>query len=339
MIPESRRAGGRGAVVEALARSNTALLFLHINADGDSVGSTLALFHALSRRGTKCWATFGDRFPEPYRFLPGAEKLVFWRDIDPDRRFDLAVLPDCSGTDRVGAAEVLLSQAEKIVNIDHHRTNTGFGDVWWVDPSRSCVGEMVLEIIDDLEVPMDEQIATCLYTAIMTDTGSFAFENTTPLTHTYAARLLDSGVKPHLISQQLYGNMRPQAIRLLADVLNTLTITAQGKVAWMVVSRAARQEHDAGPHDADGFIAYPRSVSGVEIAILFYEEDDGSVRIGLRSKRWADVSQIAVKFGGGGHVRAAGCRHPGPLSDAVKDVVRHVENYVTAFPSPGGQNS
>lgn len=328
---------GREAVVAALTAAQSAMLFLHINADGDSVGSTLSLAHALKKRGVKCHLVYGDKFPEPYRFLPGAQWLRHWTEVPADLHVDVAILPDCSGIDRVGDAGQLLGKADLIVNIDHHPTNNGFGDVYWVDPSRSCVGEMVLEVIDVLSVPLDREIALCIYTAIVTDTGSFAYESTTAVTHRYAARLLETGgIKPNWVAQQLYGNTSREALRLLSEALQTVSFSADGRVGWIVISAEARRRHGAGPHDAEGLVSYPRNVAGVEVAISFYEEDDGSVRVGFRSNRWADVAQLAANFGGGGHRRAAGCRLPGPLAEVVREVVTYVEGQVAGGPDPEG---
>lgn len=329
---------GRQAVARVLAQARTAVLFLHINADGDSVGSTLALAHALTRRGALCRIIYGDRYPQPYSFLPGSENITHWANLSPDEQFDVAILPDCSGIDRVGDAHHVLPRAAKAVNIDHHASNTGYGDVRWVDPRRSCVGEMVMEIVDDLGVEIDEDIALCLYTAIVTDTGSFAYESTTPTTHRYAARLLEAGVQPQEVAQQLYGNMSREAVGLLGSVLQTLRFAADGQIAWIVISAADRARHNAGPHDAEGLVNYPRNIAGVEVAISFYEEENGSVRVGLRSKRRVDVAQLAEQFGGGGHKRAAGCRHTGPLAAAVQDIVQAAEKFVSANGPGAGED-
>ncbi|HEX6990068.1 MAG TPA: bifunctional oligoribonuclease/PAP phosphatase NrnA [Bacillota bacterium] len=313
---------GREAAAQALRSASRVLLLLHINADGDSVGSCLALARALEQRGARCTVAYGDRFPQAYAFLPGAASIRSWDQVDTSAGFDAAVLPDCSGIDRVGDAAALLPAARRVINIDHHISNAGFGDVRWVDPGRACVGEMVMDLVDDLGVSLDEPLALCLYTALITDTGSFRYSNTTPGSHRRAARLLEEGgVKPDVVATHVYDNRPLAALRLLGDVLATLDTSPDGRVAWVVVSRELQQRHNAGPAEAEGLVAYPRSLAGVEVALSFFEQADGRVRVAFRARAAADVARLAEGFGGGGHPRAAGCTHPGPLADAVEQVV------------------
>lgn len=313
--------GSKAAVADMLTHVRQAIILLHVNADGDSVGSSLALAHALEKRGGRCWVVYGDRFPETFRFLPGAERIVAWHDVPAGLAFDAAILPDSAAVDRIGAATDLLPRAERIINIDHHRSNPGFGDVFWVDPTRACVGEMILELLDELDVPLDEAIALCLYTAIVTDTGNFQYENTTAATHRAAARLLELHVSPPLVAQHLYESRSLAALRLLGDVLATLECTEDGRIAWVRVDKAMRQHRRATPQDSEGIVNIPRSLAGVEVALAFHEQDDGSIRVALRSKRTVDVAKIAEHFGGGGHARAAGCRVDPPLAKAIDRVV------------------
>lgn len=313
---------GREAVVQALQDVSRALLLLHVNADGDSVGSCLALARALERRGAQCVVAFGDRFPKAYAFLPGAGSIRSWDQVDASQGFDVALLPDCSDAGRVGDAAALLPAARLVVNIDHHASNAGFGDVRWVDPSRACVGEMVMDLIEDLGLVIDEDQAVCLYTALVTDTGSFRYSNTTPDSHRRAARLLElGGLKPDQVATRVYDNRSLTSLRLLGDVLRTLATSPDGRVAWVVVDRALQERHGAGPADVEGIVSYPRSLAGVEIALSFFEQPDGAVRVAFRSRSQADVARLAQRFGGGGHPRAAGCTHPGPLKVAVEQVI------------------
>jgi len=313
---------GREAVSRALAGAARVLLLLHVNADGDSVGSCLALAAALERRGAECTVAYGDRFPQAYAFLPGAGRIRAWDQVDTARGFDAAVLPDCSDLERVGDAAALLPAAARIVNIDHHASNAGFGDVRWVDPARACVGEMIMDLLDDLDVDLDHDLALCLYTALVTDTGSFRYSNTTPDAHRRAAQLLErGGLQPAWVATQVYDNRSRAALRLLGDVLGTLAVSPDGRVAWVVVSRALQERHGAGPADTEGIVGYPRSLAGVEIALSFFEQADGTVRVAFRSRSRVDVARLARCFGGGGHARAAGCTHPGPLAAAVEQVV------------------
>jgi len=312
---------GRDAVVRALQGVSRALLLLHVNADGDSVGSCLALARALEHRGARCVVAYGDRYPQAYAFLPGAGAITAWDQVDASQGFDVALLPDCSDAGRVGNAAPLLEAARLVVNIDHHASNTGFGDVRWVEPDRSCVGEMIMDIIDDLGVALDQPMALCLYTALVTDTGSFRFSNTTPDAHRRAARLIEEGrLRPEEVATQVYDNRSLTALRLLGDALGTLATSPDGRVAWIVVDRALQERHQAGPAEAEGIVSYPRSLAGVEIALSFFEQADGTVRVAFRSRGQADVAVLAQQFGGGGHPRAAGCTHPGPLQAAVRQV-------------------
>lgn len=317
---------GPEAVKSALAAAHSSVIFLHLNADGDSVGSSLALAHGLRRRGAQVEVVYADRNPAAFTFLPGADQIRDWQQLR-DRKFDVAILPDCSDRERIGAAVTLLDGIPRLVNVDHHASNQGFGDVYWVDPQRSCTGEMVLELLDLLQVSIDAAIATCLYTAIATDTGAFRFQNTSPRAHRYAARMLECGAKPAQVSEELFDKRSLPAIRLLTDVLETMLVAADGSVAWIKVTQEMLRRHGAGPDDIDGLIAYPRSLIGVMIALAFYEQEDGSVRVSLRSRGDIDVAVLAAEFSGGGHARAAGCSHPGPLGVAEREVVARAQAF------------
>lgn len=312
------RRGSLQQAVTALQGAASCVLFLHVNPDGDSVGSSLGLGLALERLGRRVAYAYADFFPSAFRFLEGHERFRPWHEIEGD--FDLAVALDCSSPERVGDAEPLLRRCRGVLNVDHHPSNPGFGDYYWVEPDRSCVGEMVFELVEALGVPLEPAIAYAIYTAIVTDTGSFRYEQTTSLTLRYAAALLDAGVRPERVGLALFENRSPAALRLLRAALASLEFSEDERLAWMTVTQAVMAETGARPEDAEGLIGYARSVAPVELALLFYEEPDGRVRVSFRSKRAVDVSRLAAAFGGGGHVRAAGCTLPGPV-EAVRERV------------------
>lgn len=320
--------GDRQQVLAALRRHGSFVLLLHVNPDGDSVGSTLALGLALERLGRRVAFACPDDLPPAFRFLAGSERFRHWREVEGD--FEVAVALDCSAPDRVGDARALLERCPAVLNVDHHPTNPGFGQYRWVDPQRACVGEMVFELVEGLGVPLDPAIAEALYTAIVTDTGSFRYEQTTPLTLRYAAALVEAGVRPERVAYALFESRTPESLALLRAALGTLRLEEGGRLAWMEVTRAMLAETGARPEDAEGLIGYARSVASVEVAVLFHEEPDGRVRVSLRSKREVDVAQVAASLGGGGHARAAGCTLPGPLAaarqrvlDAARSALRH----------------
>lgn len=328
-------------VVETLKAGRRFALFLHLSPDGDSIGSTLALGLALERLGKRTVWVGADLPGDAYRFLPGSERFRLWNEVEEDwSQYDAAVLLDCADLDRVGPARTAIDRIGKIINIDHHPSNRRYGDVNYIEPGAAAVGEITARLIDALGVPLDTAMAYGLYTAILTDTGSFQYENTRPETLRLAARFMDLGVAPQRVSQSVFEQRPLRVLRLLREALGTLEVGAGGRLAWMTVSRAMMDRAGAQRGDTEGFVNYPRSLGGVEVALLFSEEPDGRVRVSWRSNREVDVSQLAARFGGGGHARAAGCTLPGPLDRArvqvLQEVARYLEEQAAGPGSPEG---
>lgn len=325
------------AVVDALRMGRRFALFLHLSPDGDSVGSTLALGLALERLGKRTVWVGADPPGEAYRFLPASERFRLWDEIHEDwSSWDAAILLDCADLDRVGPARSAIERIGRIINIDHHPSNRLYGHINLVDPSAAAVGEMTARLIDELGVPLDAPMAYGLYTAILTDTGSFQYENTHPGTYRLAARLVEAGVKPQVVAQAVFESRPLRVLRLLREALGTLEVGARGRLAWMTVSRATMDRVGAQRGDTEGFVNYPRTLAGVEVALLFVEEPDGRVRVSWRSNREVDVSHLAAAFGGGGHARAAGCILNGPLDKARVQVLQHVARHLEAQAAHSG---
>ncbi|PZN12045.1 MAG: bifunctional oligoribonuclease/PAP phosphatase NrnA [Bacillota bacterium] len=328
------------AVVEALRAGRRFALFLHLSPDGDSIGSTLALGLALERLGKRTVWISADPPGEQYRFLPGIERFRLWNEYEDDwSQYDAAILLDCADLDRVGPARAAIDRIGRVINIDHHPSNRRYGDVNLIEPGAAAVGEITARLIDRLGVELDTAMAYGLYTAILTDTGSFQYEATRPDTLRLAARLLEAGVRPAEVAQAVFESRPLRVLRLLREALGTLEVGAGGRLAWMTVSRAMMDRIGAQRADTEGFVNYPRSIAGVEVALLFIEEPDGRVRVSWRSNREVDVSKLAAVFGGGGHARAAGCTVPGPLERARVQVLQRVAEYLQGEgmrPGPGG---
>lgn len=312
------------AAARMLQEADRILFFLHVNPDGDSIGSTLGMVRAMRQAGKTAVAVGVDPVPRIYQFLPGADALFTpWDQVGGD--WDLACFLDCGDMARIGAALPLVGKARKNLNVDHHATNTAYGQYNYLDFSAAAVGELAYRLLRELNLPIDQEIATCLYTSIVADTGGFRYDSTGPETHRIAADLIQLGVKPYEIACEIWENETPERLRLMAKALSTLQIDPGGKVAWIQITRAMFAESGATDEDAEGLVNYARAVSGVEVGVMFKETPEGKIRVGLRSRRTVDVGQVAVQFGGGGHARAAGCSLDCPIAEAMEQVLGAVK--------------
>lgn len=305
--------------VEAMKKGERVLILPHILPDGDTIGSALALFLALKKMGKEPWILLDDDIPYNLGTLP-VQYIV--REINPIPELDTVISIDCSDLSRLGSRSQYIHSAGLSVNIDHHITNTLFGDINIVDHQAAATGEIIYSLIHAMGVALDCEIATCLYTAISTDTGSFKYSNTTSKTHEIAADLLRNGIRLNEITTELYQNKPSYQIKLLSTVLNTLEFHYQGQLAILHVTENMLRNTGASTSDTDGLIEYARDIKGVEVAILLKELKPGEIKVGLRSKYHIDVSKIAGEFGGGGHSKASGCTIHGSIDDAKNKLLR-----------------
>ncbi len=277
----------------------------------------------LERLGVRARVVNDGPVPSSLRFLPGIERAATFPDglAEPA---DLLVTVDC------GARELLFGVAEKlrdvpIANVDHHVGNAGYGRWNWIEPRAAAVGEMIYDLVEACGVVPDAAMATNIYVSLVTDTGRFSFSNTTPRTHEIAARLLRAGVKPDLVSREVYRSRTPGQLALLARTIASLSVHAGGRVATARLTQAMCRECGAAPWDTQEFVDVPKSVRGAEVGLLLRELGDGSIKVSLRSEGGVDVDALARRFGGGGHVRASGCTLPPPLSEAERRVLAAAE--------------
>lgn len=311
--------GDFAAILDLLQTKRRFLILLHVNPDGDSIGSSIGLGLALIGVGKEVTLVSPDEIPQTYRFLAGSEKFVPPGQVTG--RFDAALFLDCGDLERTGPAADLIRLCDVKVNIDHHITNPSYGDLNYIDPTAAAVGEQIYHLISAAGWEITETIANALYASIVTDTGSFRYENTTPDSHLIAAHLLTFGAQPQVISREIYESRSEAATRLLAAALASLRVDGDGTVASVVVRREMYRVSCASDEDAEGLVNYPRAIAGVEVAIAFREVGEQQVRVNLRSKQFVDVSRVAARWGGGGHARAAGCTIQRPLDQARADVV------------------
>ncbi len=292
----------------------------HTNPDGDTLGSTLALGLGLQKMGKKVTMLNIDGVPEIYRFLPESDRIVIPEATHFLNR--VVVCVDCSDPKRAGD-EVIpwLARAGTVINIDHHISNEFFGTVNLVDSEAASAGLIIMELLKELGVMIDPDIATCLYVSLVTDTGSFRYSNTSPRAHQAAAELLSTGLDQDVVNRELYEEVPLTSLRLIQAGLDNLQLSPCGKVAWMTFNRQVMESLNAKDEHLEGVVNYAKSIKGVEVGILFRESGEQLIKISFRSKSTVNVSDLAAKFGGGGHVRAAGCRYRVPLAEAVENVV------------------
>ncbi len=298
-----------------------ALIVCHVAPDGDCLGAALALAAACDAAGVRAVVGSADGIPETYRYLPSADRIT---TTPPEGRFAVGVAMECSSPDRAGTFAPALARCGTLVNIDHHLSNTGYGTVVYWDTSAAAVGEQIHEIISAMQIPLTPQIAQCLLTAIVTDTGSFRYPNTTPGTLRRAAALMDAGGSVHTVVERVYETRSLPSLRLLARALNHLQTSSDGRIAWTVITPQMLAESGALPEDSSGIVGMLRQIRGVKVALLFEVVAEG-IRVGIRARDAVRSNVIAEAFGGGGHKGAAGFTAPGTLEDVIARTISAVE--------------
>jgi phosphoesterase RecJ-like protein len=314
------------AIARELRDNKRFLLTTHVNPDGDAIGSLGALALVLEDMGKKVVAYCQDEIPGFLRFLPYSDRIV--REIPGPDRFDVAVVLDCGELDRIGSAAAVMQQVEKIIHIDHHSSSDDFGQLNLVRPECSSTAEILYEIIQAIPMSLSPEAAENIYTAILTDTGSFRFANTTARALEIAAEMVALGVAPDKMASEVYDSMSPERLRLLAMSLQTLTLRANGRLATMQVSRRMLEQTKTTVMDTDGFVNYPRGISTAEMAIFFREMDSGKVNVSLRSRGRLNVAEFARTYDGGGHHNAAAFRAAGSLDEVVEEILAAAEQFI-----------
>ncbi|MBN3033774.1 MAG: bifunctional oligoribonuclease/PAP phosphatase NrnA [Candidatus Saganbacteria bacterium] len=316
-----------GEIKNALKNAKTALIATHVDPDGDAIGSALALGMVLEQLGIRTAYYCQDSVPQIYRFLPGADKIK--REVKDFNRFDVACVVDASDLARVGGRLDLKQCAPLIINLDHHPDNTLFGDVNCVKQS-SCVGELIYDLAVLFKIKVDKKMADCLYTSIITDTGNFRYDNTTVKTFLIAAELLKAGVDPHELTTRIYDNKSVPAVRIAARALSGVKFSGDRQVGWSVVTEGMMEEVGAKSEDVVGIVDAIRAIEGVEVAV-FFREEKGKVKINFRSKDRVNVSELARRFGGGGHLKAAGAVVSGEIAEVELNVTRDIIKHLKAL--------
>jgi bifunctional oligoribonuclease and PAP phosphatase NrnA len=308
---------------EQIALNSTFLITTHENPDGDAVGSTLGLASYLRRLGKEVTLYYRDPLPDLYSFLPLAETVL---NAIPSVAYEVCFVLDVGEFKRAGKEISEFKGIGKFINIDHHLHCDNFGAINLIDPEASATGALIYRIIRAAGHEIDYATALCIYTAVITDTGSFRYSNANTEAFTIAGEMVALGVDAWHVAEKLYERQPRERLKLLALALSTLEVSSRGDCAAVTVTLDMYEKSGASPELTDGFVNYPRSIRGVEVAVFFRELEPGLFKVGFRSKGTVNVSAIAQALSGGGHHNAAGCTLSGTLEDVRRFVFAKLEN-------------
>ena len=310
-------------VLSEIDRRERFVLTSHARADGDAVGSTLACAEILRHMGKQADAVLRDGVPRVYQQLPFAGNVIQAERVNGN--YDAAILLECDSVQRTRLQGL---EDHFLINIDHHRSGRNFAHVNWIDPKAVATAEMVYKLAKQAGVRISPEMATCLYTAVLTDTGAFMFEGTNQHTFELARELVLAGADPVRCARPIYFGHSTAKMRLLGLALSALQ--REGPLAWIWATQEQMERTGAKEEDCEGLVNYALAIGDVEAAFFFRELPDGRFRVSLRSKGKLDVARIAEEFGGGGHACASGCSVDGPLHAAVESVLGKIRGVVAS---------
>ncbi len=328
--------GSLEQVAQAIRAYNKFLITWHVDPDPDCVGSGLALQQALQAMGKDVICVSPDPLGEWFEFLPGIESCaVFTEGFSP--HVDAVIVEDCE-PDRCGGLVSYLKSGVPIINIDHHGTNLGFGQAFYINPRAAATGEIIYQLLTEyLHVSLTEAMATNLYAALAGDTGTFRYSNTNSRVLAAASELVKHGANPAEIAVHLYENRAYEEVDFLRAALDTLEISPRGEMSWITVTKTMLGERQWSGQRSEDLIKYPRMIKTVKLAIMFRELDAAKTKVSFRSRDNIDASKLAALFGGGGHMHAAGCTIDKPLPEAKAMVLEAAAELLAASPGNGSE--
>ena len=301
-------------ILEAIREKQSFLLVAHIGLDGDHLGSMLSLYEGLQSIGKKVDMYLPEEVPSSFSFLAGLDKVL--RSL-PEERYDAVITLECPSQKRLPKGFVPSNYADFVINFDHHPDNEGYGQVVWVDPAAASLGELTLDLLLALGVVITSDIASALYVAVLTDTGSFQYSRVTDVTHRRLACLLRAGVDTDMINREVYRSGQASSLRLIGHLLSQLQFEEShpARVVWSQLSLDDLERFQVPAEETQFFVDELDRVGGSEVILFLREAEPNLIKVSLRSRGRA-INQVAARFGGGGHSKAAGCRIPGTLDEA-----------------------
>lgn len=313
-------------VISVLREKKSFVITGHVSPEGDVIGSGMALALALRDMGKKAEVVNRDPIPQQLLFLP--HEGLFTRQKAITQTADALIVVDSGSFERTGY--IRPTAIPTVINIDHHITNPSFGNINWVVPTAMATGEMIYDLLKTIGAPITPPIATCIYTALITETGSFRFVNTTSRALQIAGEMIERGADPFRIATALFEANTAGRLKLLAEVLMMMEVSADERVAWIQVTQAQLRKTGTTFEDTEDFVTYPRSIEKVEVAVFFRETAPEQYKISFRSQGKVDVALLAKRWGGGGHTYAAGCTLGGPWEKVKEGVLTLVQEAIYA---------
>lgn len=316
------------AVLNAIESGSRFLVAAHARPDGDAIGSILACGMLLQQLGKQVDMVSRDRVPVIYRHLPCVDAIRITDTVDGD--YDAVILLECDSIERTGLRGL---EGRFTINIDHHFSGKLFADVNWIENEACAVAAMVYKLAMLAGVRVTPEMASCLYVAVLTDTGSFCYAGTDERSFDIAADLVRHGADPVAIAQNVYFSNPSSKMRLLGAALSTLHL--EGRMAWLWITQQDMRRNAAADEDCEGLVNYAIGIGGIDVAAFFRELTDGRIRLSLRSKGEINVARIAERFGGGGHSHASGCNIDGPLAAATDCILSHLREHLRSQSAAG----
>ena len=310
-------------IKEKIDNSKSILILTHENPDGDAIGSSLALYNSMRKSGKNClvYIPIPDK---TFSFLPGYDDILIGSELPDKEHFDLCVSLDCSDLNRLGIAQDLFRSFENTICIDHHITNQNYADISYINAVASSTCENLMVVLAAIGLTINKEVAECLYTGFITDTGGFRY-NCQPETMEMTATLLETGINMAKIYRTIFDVTTIEKTKMTARCLERLELLADGQIAFTYVLRKDLDELKLEEADTDGVVNFGRNIDSVEVSIFAKERDDDTYKISMRANEYVDISVVASKFGGGGHLRAAGFESRMSLEQLKETIVEEIK--------------
>jgi len=319
-------------IAAAIKARQRFIISSHARPDGDSIGSSLAMAYALRAIGKHADVVHADPAPGPLMQFPGVPEIQVTNAVPADAHYDAAIVMECGDLARTGVTGL---DRFFVINIDHHPGNTGYGNLKWFDSTAAALGEMIFELVELMGAPLTREVATHVYLAILTDTGSFHYANITPRTFAISQACLEAGVDPVTVARNVYDSNNMGRLKLFGSVLSSMQIDPSGRIAIVYLDHEMARAAGGTYEDTEGLINLPLTVKEI-LAVVFFKQVEGEeYRVSMRSKSDIDIGLIAKEFGGGGHKNAAGCTVTGPIDGLQRMFIEKIEGAIRGVETPG----